>query len=248
MAKNILIIHPYDKTTTFLERIKNYLQYSFSENLHYYNIKTNKGSHKYCLDIIQKFSPNGFILYMGHGKSNCLYGAIGDYCEAFTDNEAKIENPEEYFSNTDFINLENVKVFNNKKVICLTCNSNSQIGRRALENGVKVFVGFGDLPTSTGELKEQGEENRLGVSLKMIEKALKSEINYIIKKSIQIAVEKDYTFRELVDLIHFITNQRINYYLVDQKKVKERKLIANYLYTFKKEIKIYGNGNEKLVG
>jgi len=184
---------------------------------------------------------------MGHGKSNCLYGAKGDYYGTLENELVKSEEPDKYFYEDNFINDQNIQVFRGKKIISLSCNSNSQLGRNSVENGAKVFLGFGDLPTSTAELKEQGEESKSGVSLSKIEQALKTEINDIVKKSIGIGIKRNCTFSEIVDLIHFVTNQKISHYLVNQKKISERKLIANYLYTFKREIKVFGNGKEKLL-
>jgi len=247
MEKKLLIIHPYDKTTNFLERIKNHLQSKFPDYSHYYNVKPTKNSHIQCLNAIRGFSDDGLLLFMGHGKSNCLYGAKGDYYGTLENKLVKIEEPEKYFYDDNFINGQNLDVFDKKKIISLSCNSNGQIGRKSIENGAKVFLGFGDLPTSIKELVDQGEEGRSGVSLGRIEQALKTEINDIIKKSIGIGIHKNYSFTQLVDLIFFVTNQKISHYLVHQKKINERKLIANYLYTFKNEIKIYGNGNEKLL-
>jgi hypothetical protein len=247
LTKQILIIHPYDKSTSFLERIKNHLQSEFQEDCHYFNIKPHIASHKQCLLEINNFSNDGLILFMGHGKSNCLYGAKGDYYGTIENELVKEENPEKYFYEDNFINDKNINIFKDKKVISLSCNSNGQIGRKAIEFGAKVFLGFGDLPTSVGELEDKGEESKTGTSLLTIEQAIKTEINYIIKKSIEIGVVNNYSFVELVNLIHFISNQRISDYLVNQKKINERKLIANYIYDFKKEIKIYGNKNEKLI-
>ncbi len=247
MDKKVLIIHPYDKSTSFLERIKNHLKVEFEESVHYFNIKPNKASHSQCLETIKDFSENGLLLFMGHGKSNCLYGAKGDYYGTLENDLLKAEEPDKYFYEDNFINQQNAKIFSGKKIISLSCKSNGQIGRFSFENGAKVFLGFGDLPTSIEELKEQGEESKSGVSLSKIEQALKTEINDIIKKSVGIGIKKNYTFSELVDLICFMTNQKISRYLVNQKKVSERKLIANYLYSFKKDIKIYGNRNLFLV-
>lgn len=246
MSKKVLIVHPYDKSTTFLDKIKSHLQMEFSDNLHYFNVKPNKTSHTQCINTIKDFSVNGLLIFMGHGKSNCFYGAKGDYYGTLENELVKTEEPDKYFYEDNFINEQNLSVFKNKKIIGLSCNSNAQIGRKSVENGAKVFLGFGDLPTSIEELIEKGEEGKAGVSLGKIEKALKTEINDIIKKSIRIGIIKEYSFKKLVELIQFITNQKITYYLVNQKKVNERKLIANYLYTFKKDIKVYGNGNEKL--
>lgn len=246
MDKKLLIVHPYDKSTRFLERIKNYLQADFPNDSHYYSVKPNIESHNQCLEAISNFSASHLILFMGHGKSNRLYGAKGDYYGTLENNDVKNENPDLYYYNDDFINVGNIDILKDKKIIALSCNSNAQIGREAVAKGAKVFLGFGDLPTSIAELKEKGEENKSGVSLGKIEQGLKTEINDIIKKSIVISIKKNYTFNELVDLICFVTSQKISHYLVNQKKLSERKLIANYLYTFKNEIRIYGNGGEKL--
>ncbi|WP_405376874.1 hypothetical protein [Nonlabens sp. Asnod3-A02] len=247
MSKKVLIIHPYDKSTSFLDRIKNHLLAEFHDSVHYFSIKPNERSHKECLEVIKKFSGNGLLLFMGHGKSNCLYGAKADNYGTLENELIKAEQPDSYFYEDNFINIHNIEVFNEKKIISLSCNSNAQLGKKSVENGAKVFLGFGDLPTSIEELKEQGEESKNGISLGKIEQALKTEINDIIKKSIRIGINKDYNFLELVKLIQFITNQKISHYLVNQKKLSERKLIANYLYTFKQEIKVYGDGNEKLI-
>lgn len=247
MEKQLLIVHPYDKSTSFLERIKNYLQAEFPDSSHYFNIKPNDFSHEECLSLISDASKFELVLFMGHGKSSCLYGAKGDYYGTMENLEVKAEAPEKYFYQDNFINEDNLHVFSDKKIISLSCNSNGQIGRKSIEYGARVFLGFGDLPTSIEELKEQGEESKSGISLSKIEQALKTEINDIIKKSIGIGIHKKYSFSELVDLILFITNQKISHYLVNQKKISERNLIANYLYTFKKEIKIYGNKEEKLL-
>lgn len=247
MNSKVLIVHPYDKSTSFLERIKNHLQAEFRENLHYFNVKPNASSHTQCLETISSFSSNGLLLFMGHGKSNCLYGAKGDFYGTLENDLVKAEEPDKYFFEDNFINENNLNVFNEKKIISLSCNSNGQIGRKSVENGAKVFLGFGDLPTSREELEEHGEKSKSGVSLGKIEQALKTEINDIIKKSVRIGIIENYSFSELVDLIYFITNQKISHYLVNQKKVSERKLIANYLYTFKKEIKLFGNKNERLI-
>ena len=247
MDAQVLIIHPYDKSTSFLGRIKNHIQTEFPEHLHYFSIKPNTSSHNQCLKTIKDFSPDGLLLFMGHGKSNCLYGAKGDYYGTLENELVKTEEPEKYFYEDNFINDQNIRVFHGKKIISLSCNSNGRIGRTSVENGAKVFLGFGDLPTSIAELKEQGEESKIGVSLGKIEQALKTEINDIIKKSIGIGIKKKYNFSEFVDLIHFVTNQKISFYLVNYKKISEGKLIANYLYTFKKEIKVFGNTNERLL-
>lgn len=247
MDKRLLIIHPYDNSTKFLERIKNHLVGLFPQHTHYFSVKPNDDSHQLCLNTIESFNENGLILFMGHGKSNCLFGAKGDSYGTFVSEGAQEENPEQYFYNDNFIHQENVDVFKSNKIISLSCNSNGKIGKFAIEAGAKTFLGFGDLPTSIHEFKEKGEESKVGVSLARVEQIYKSEINYIIKRSIEISISNGFTFEEFYDLIKFITNQRLTHYLINQKELGERKLIANYLYTFKNEICIYGNKKELLI-
>lgn len=247
MQKLLLIIHPQDSTTTFLDKIKNYLKIELSDITHHYNIKLNDESHQNCLKNIVDHSENGLVLFMGHGRSDFLYGSKGKYYSELVSEDAKKEHPEDYFYKEEFITINNIEVFNNKKVICLSCNSNGKIGSEAIRSGAKVFLGFGDLPTSMEELKEHGEENKTGTSLILIEKVLKSEINYIIKKSVEYAIKNKYNFEQLNDFIRFLTNQKISFYLKNQSKIKERKIIANYLYAFKKGIEIFGNKKENLI-
>lgn len=247
MQKLLLIIHPQDSTTAFLNKIKNHLNNELSEITHHYNIKLNDESHQSCLKNIIEHSEKGLILFMGHGRSDFLYGSKGKYYGELVSEDAKKEHPEDYFHKEEFITINNIEVFNNKKVICLSCNSNGKIGSEAIKKGTKVFLGFGELPTSIEELKEQGEENKTGTSLSLIEKILKSEINYIIKQSIEYGIKNKHTFEQLYDFIRFITNQKIAFYLKNQNKIKERKIIVNYLYDFKKGIEIFGNKKESLI-
>jgi len=248
MQKSLLIVHPEDPTTNFLDKIKNHLNDNLTGLTHHFNVKENVESHEQCINNILHHSESGLILFMGHGRSNYLYGAKGKYFgNDFVSEEAKKEHPEDYFHKEEFINFENIVMFKNKKVFCLTCNSNGKIGAEAIKKGAKVFFGFGNLPTSIEELIEQGEKNEPGTSLASVEKVLKTEINYIVKQSITIGIKKEYTFKQLFDLIRFMTNQKITYYLIEQKKISERKIIANYLYNFKKGMVIYGDVKAKLI-
>ena len=47
---------------------------------------------------------------MGHGKSNCLYGAKGDYYGTLENELVKSEEPDKYFYEDNFINELNLFV------------------------------------------------------------------------------------------------------------------------------------------
>ena len=47
-------------------------------------------------------------------KSNCLYGAKGDYYGTLENELVKEESPEKYFYEDNFINDQNIDIFKNK--------------------------------------------------------------------------------------------------------------------------------------
>lgn len=248
MKKFVLIVHPKDHTTGFLSKIKNYLKSIFPDITHHFNIQFNEKSHNDCLEKISSHNSEGLILFLGHGRSEKLFGSISKlYLEEVSD-EAKADSPEIYFGKETFIDFSNIQIFQNKKIICLSCNSRGKIGLEAVKKGAKVFFGFGNLPLSVQELKEEGEQNTPGSSLFNVERHLKKEITYIVKKTLELGLKNNYTFLQLLNLMQFITSQIISEYLVDKKAIRERKIIVGYLYNFKKEITVYGDYNQKLLG
>lgn len=241
VQKQILIVHPNDKTTSFLDKIKSHLIKRFEDKIHHFNIYPNDESHKQCIEKIKTNPNNGLVIFFGHGRTTKLYGAKGDLYDNldFVSKDAVAEEPDKYYYNDDFINQDNVDVFNEKKVFCLACNSNDKIASFAFAKGATTFLGFGDIPTSMPEFKEDGLEN-ISNDIVIL---MKTELNYIIKRSLEIGIERNYTFSQLKDIIHFITNQRIAHYLRIDKSSKVRHTLTDYLYQLKSNIKILGNPN-----
>ena len=244
--KKILIVHPNDKTTSFLDKIKTHLLQRFEDQIHHFNVYPNDDSHNQCLERIKSNPESGLVMFFGHGRTDKLYGSKGDSYEnkEFVSIDAIGEQPEKYYYNDDFINENNVDVFSGKKVFCLACNSNNKISNYALDKGAKTFLGFGDIPTSVSEFKDDGLEN---VSNDIV-KLMKTELNYIIKRSLEIGIEKNLNFYQLKDIISFITNQRIAHYLRVDKSSKDRHTLIDYLYQLKSDIRIIGDCKAKLLG
>lgn len=243
--KQVLIVHPKDKTTSFLDRIKNHLLHSFEGNIHHFNVYPNDESHQQCLEKI-KSNPNcGLVIFFGHGKTTQLCGAKGDLYDNsdFLSKDAIAESPDKYYYNEDFITNENVNIFKGKKVFCLACNSNDKIASFALAKGAITFLGFGNIPTSMPEFKNDGLKN---VSNDIVI-LMKTELNYIIKKSLKIGIEKRYTFNQIRNVISFITNQRIAHYYKKDRNSKVFNILIDYLYKLKSDIKILGNPNISLI-
>jgi len=242
-VKPILIIRPHDKSTSFLERIKNHLVNEFEDRSHYFNVKLNDQSHEQCVERIKQHSENGIIIFLGHGRSDALLGSRGDLYENydFVSPEARDEEPESYYFNGNFISAGNMDLFENKKVFCLACRSN-EIGEVAINSGAKAFIGFGDIPTSLEEFQiKGGEANSTMVS------TMKTEVNRIVKVSLAYCIKKDLSFEDLMGMITYLTNQRIADILTHYTWFKERHALADHLYYFKKEARIFGDKNIRLL-
>lgn len=224
MNKQILLIHPYDRTTFFLDKARNFLCSTFPNDIHFYSVKPNEESHKICLKIIENHSEEGLIIFFGHGRSDRLYGARADTVRSqvhFLDDDE-----EEPYYNGNFITESNCNIFSNKRVFCLACRSNEKIALSASANGANAFLGFGNIPTSSAEFWAEGDD----VGSKTI-KIMKTEINIIISNSLAYSIKNRCSFNELISIINLFTNKRILNLLIKKKKNKKNlRLIADYLF------------------
>lgn len=237
----ILIIHPYDNSTSFLKRIADYLDFEFNGLINYLSVKPNELSHNLCLEEIRKHDENGLIIFLGHGRSDKLYGAKSDYYGKMLSYDFIAENEDIEYYNEDFINLTNCHVFKNKKIICFACNSNEAIAKTSIQFGAKTFVGFGDVPSSINEFKEKN----IVVGDKVIA-ALKGEFNIILKQTLKISIKNNYDFDSFKNLFSLIANKRISEIIMNRKGLRNRRLIADVIYSLKKEMSILGDKHQKL--
>lgn len=242
--KNIIIIHPDDKSTSFLNRIKSNLKNEYEHIIHFYNVKPNNLSHQNCIKLLQNSNSYKFVIFFGHGKSDNLCGSKGKFYDnsGFHNEVLSLENPQDYFYKEDFIDISNISLFKDKNIFSLSCNSNEKIAIDAINAGANSFIGFGNIPTSIDEFKKIDCES----SSKDLVRNMKTEINYIIKTSLNLAIKNNSTIENLANYINFISNQRISDILVNQKKYKERLILAENIYLFKKEMKVFGNKKSNL--
>jgi len=234
----IFAIYPTDKkhSINFLNKINTYLTRRLNKDWHCYKIKFNNECHENCINTA--INSAKFIFFMGHGRNDCLYGSCA---KENLNNSNKIQGVEQYYRNEQFIDKNNIGKFNNKIFFSLSCNSNedktNSLSRKARENGVLCFIGFGDIQTDYIK----------GVNFpkKAIE-VFKGLITKIIKESLYISIVKNYTVDRLIDLIKILTNKEMQNLLL-HKKNRHKKIILKNLFDFKNEIKIFGNRFEPIV-
>ena len=226
----ILVVHPLDPSTKALNRVGNHLKESLPE-VRIFKVHPNEKSRFASYEAIRNCKSNDIIVFLGHGSSCALYGSKGNmYDKAdFVSHDAQIEFPESYYYNEIFVNKDNWDILRDKRLICVSCRSNS-FGKDLFDKGVvHSIIGFGNLPTSIGEFKEMGIEANSHLIAWM-----KGDINWIIKRSIACSLIMGYSFSRLGDLIRFVVQQRIAMHL--HSKNRFRFILANQLAMIKDEM------------
>jgi len=228
----IFAIYPTDEreSTQFLNKINVYLKEKLNDGWYCYKIGFNDDDHINCLKQAKENSAK-FILFMGHGKSDCLFGSCTKENTDFISPDAERE-IEQYYKNEQFIDENNIENFKNKVFFSFSCNSNAKraIASKAVEKGVFCFVGFGDIPT---DYTEKGDFPPKAIAV------YKGVITKIIKESLYISIINNYWVERLVDLIKICTYKEIQKLL--QTENRHKKIIIEKLLLFKNEIKIFGN-------
>ena len=204
---DILIVHALDETTQFLLPFKE----EFPE--FYWEVKVDSSNIQDTLNKITQKSENSIIVFLGHGHSNGLYAP---------------NNRDNIIIGKDIAN----KIFINKNVLLLSCNSNQFIEK--LET-YKHIIGFGDILSSMEELRTRSEyEANICISDEDIKWFNNTYIQSIIK-TLRHLLKGQIEFNEVAKYIEFYINKEINRILRD-KTIINRKERAKLLFEFKNEM------------
>lgn len=227
----VFAIYPIDKSssTAFLNRINTFEARKLGRVWHCYKVYFEDEDHERC---IKQSDESHFVLFMGHGRSDCLHGACATYGDELVDGRAK---QGEYYDKKDFINTSNIANFKGKVLFCFSCNSNrnkpKDLARLSIEYGVESFVGFGDLPTDYIE-GEKWSKRCIAI--------YKGKIVRIIKYALYYAVNNNETVDNLVNIIRILTCKEIQK-LLHGRKFHGRNSVIELLYRFENDIIIFGN-------
>ena len=205
---DILIVHALDETTQFLLPFKE----EFPE--FYWEVKVDSSNIQDTLNKITQKSENSIIVFLGHGHSNGLYAP---------------NNRDNIIIDKDIAN----KIFTNKNVLLLSCNSNQFIEK--LET-YKHIIGFGDILSSMEEvrIRSEFEVNKRDIDDEDIKWFNNIYIQSIIK-SLKHLLKGQIEFNEVAKYIEFYINKEINK-ILRNKTVINRKERARLLFEFKNDM------------
>lgn len=245
---DVYCIRPYDKSTDFLDRVVNHIIDKTSCDTIKWNIPPIKEEHQKRLGQISNLKNNELVIFLGHGRTDLLFGAKGKYADSFSvdSNEAIKENPEEYFQRDTFIDESNISCLAKNKLIVIACNFGKKkgLGSRSISYGLTSVLAFGEIPTSPDEFKDRLKYD--SVPEKIVAR-YKGEISHILKHSITYALNNEFTFYELKKLIKYVTNKRALNILVGEKELGRKDLLIDALYLFRSQIYLYGDINQRLI-
>ncbi len=141
----VILIFPQDTTIEFLREFISILQNKYPESISLIEPDLNCSFEALFKQINSLYKENDIIFFLGHGKSNALYGATNS-------KEKNI-----------LISINQIsEVFNGKNVILFSCNSRDIFRKTGV--GIKKYLGFGSMPTDWDEIQSErniGDANYL---------------------------------------------------------------------------------------
>ncbi len=185
-------IHPADKGLKFLKRVNTDLQKQSGIDYTYLRLEANHQSHEKAIKQLLE-AESGLLIFLCHALDKSIRG-----CNIV--HSAFGRSHKEYSYGALISPSKNLKVFDGKSVFCLACNS-KEIGPYAIDNGAKVYLGFGNIPFF---LRENFKVER-------VTNTVKKELATVIYQSLKYALATNSTFNELSQMIQIGFDQRISY-------------------------------------
>jgi len=135
--KKLIIIHPKDESTAFLNPIWKGGALDYASEHQVINVGYSEDEHYAVFDILKNISPGSNVVYLGHGNSFSLKGACSTE-----------------FNLEVFFSKDNIGLFERINLLCLSCKS-ADFLRPFKELS---YVAFGDLPTQMTEISGSREQ------------------------------------------------------------------------------------------
>lgn len=190
-SRKIHFIHPKDDSTDFLEEIYKYLSEKTNVEIKLLRLN-NKNDHSDFFDIIPNIPENELILFLGHGTSLGLSGAITSefqYLEFITDNQ--------------------LFVFKNKQIILLACRSNQYLKTHFNKCDLKTAIGFPNLITDVDEIQYHDDQIRVeGLTAEDIE-LFKIIIVDVMKYSLEDYINNNLSIHQFYNRIKLRIHKRL---------------------------------------
>jgi hypothetical protein len=223
----ILCVHPDVRELKFLLKLIGSLTTSYKSLIDNVELRNSDISHRSALRKIEESKDGDLILFLCHGGS--------DYIRSGYDLSMDQESSEKEY----FVSVKNISLLKEKRIICLSCNSNEKLAEMAIEAGAKVFIGFGDILFD--EKKSFSADS--GIKNTVVNNS-KGEMRSILFEALRYSIDNRITYYGFVNYLKYFANRRCDALLEGKYRNKNLR-VANFLDEFKHGIRLLGDGNIK---
>jgi hypothetical protein len=215
----IYFVYPTDITTEFLLEIPTRIKNKYGlDAVQVIKVIPSDESYKSSLVEIENIPDNSIIVFMGHGQSDKLWGA---------ENES--------FPKKPLIRQSDAKIFNNKYLFLLACNSNEFLRGCYLYSKIKSSIGFGSLPTDIEEIASSKRLKELEIDNEVI-KLNKQILIELVSKSFCDMIDENLTFTDFYFRLTLRIQKKISSLLLTDKKNSNNRKLADLLFFMKNEM------------
>lgn len=234
----VYVINPIDPTIKSLRRLARYLsqQVPALSTIFVFPGDYHKDG---VYDKLEKLPNDTSIIFMGHGRSDALFGSKGKRWNALF-NEENDDVFHYYYNDEDFITEESYYLFAGKRLIIFACNS-TELAKRLLENGASVVMGFHRLPTSVDEFRDDWN---IQASDHLIA-AMNGCLNIAFRNTIKKACIDHLRFSQIESLMKLELQRQIVNVLTSRAHYRYQ--LVNTLSHIKRDLKTVGQRDLRLI-
>ncbi len=215
----IYLIYPSDETTEFLLEIpKRIAEKHGDKSIQVIKMLPSEESYKEVFHSIETMPSGSVVIFMGHGQDDKLCGA---------ENES--------FIKQSFVSKSQAKVFSEKFIFLLSCNSNDFIKGTFSFSKAISSIGFGSLPTEMSEVENSKRLKEQGVNEETINKYKNSMIE-LVSDSFCDMIESNLSFSQLGNSFLLRLNKKISQVILEDTKSKDNRILADLLFQMKSEM------------
>lgn len=238
----IKLIYPIDPTIPRIRRHAERLSHCLPVPSKRVVLQPNEASKSLAHQEIAISGDCDLLVFMGHGRSDALYGAKGKYYNSvgFID-ECAMDDIAYFYNDDSFIDADTYGLFTGKKVLCFACKS-GELGEKLVNAGAKVVLGFGLLPTTREEF--ENDWNEKGINNRAID-AMAGIFDVSFCRALCRTVFRGGNFADLLFCIKNEIHSHIAMLLYS--KARFRYQLANVLYEVEKSVTVSGDSRLPLV-
>lgn len=208
----IYIIFPEEESTLFLYDICSNIEKSLGkESFSLIKVTADEQSYQAAVEEVKSLPENSFILFIGHGHSDKLYGVLS-------------------YSDIALFDTNTMHIFAGKNLFAVACNSSILLRKAYNRFSLKSSIGFGDLPTDTAEL-EIKKFKKLGVNEKHLEQ-FKVIMVEVISEALIGFCKKDLNVDYLFSYLKLLLNKKISEIALEGKN----RILAELVFQMRNQL------------